>query len=46
LLVGTVGIITIIPGLIDLVGVFALGQMVWFVWLGIVQLRSNPGQVA
>lgn len=46
LLVGTVGIITILPGLIDLVGVFALGQMVWFVWLGIVLLRSNPGQVA
>ena len=46
LLVGTVGIITILPGLIDLVGVFALSQIVWFVWLGIVLLRSNPGQVA
>ena len=46
LLVGTVGIITILPGLFDLVGVFALSQIVWFVWLGIVLLRSNPGQVA
>lgn len=46
LLVGTVGIITILPGLIDLVGVFALGQMVWFVCLGIVLLRSNLGQTA
>jgi hypothetical protein len=46
LLVGVVGIITILPGLIDLVGVFALSQIVWFVWLGIVLLRSNPSQAA
>lgn len=46
LLVGAVGIITIFPGLIDLVGVFALCQIVWFVWLGIILLRSNPSQVA
>ena len=46
LLVGAVGIITILPGLIDLVGVFALSQIVWFVWLGIVLLRSNPGRTA
>lgn len=46
LLVGTVGTITIFPGLIDLVGVFALSQVVWFVWLGIVLLRSNPSQAA
>ena len=44
LLVGAVGIITILPGLIDLVGVFALSQVIWFVWLGIVLLRSNPSQ--
>jgi len=44
LLVGTVGIVTILPRLIDLVGVFALGQMIWFVWLGIVLLRSNPAR--
>ncbi len=46
LLVGAVGIITILPGLIDLVGVFALSQVIWFVWLGIVLLRSNPGRKA
>jgi len=46
LLVGAVGIITILPGLIDLVGVFALSQIVWFVWLGIMLLRSNPSQAA
>jgi hypothetical protein len=46
LLVGAAGIITIVPGLIDLVGVFALGQVIWFVWLGIVLLRINPSRVA
>ena len=44
LLVGAVGIITILPGLIDLVGVFALGQVIWFVGLGIALLRNNPNR--
>ena len=44
LLVGAVGIISIIPGLTDLTGVFGLSQIIWFVWLGIVLLRSNPGK--
>jgi hypothetical protein len=44
-LVGAVGIITIIPALNALVAVFGLGQIVWFVWLGIVLLRSNQGWV-
>ena len=46
LLVGAVGIITILPGLTDLVGVFGLSHIIWFVWLGIVLLRSNPGKTA
>ena len=46
LLVGAVGIISIFPGLTDLTGVFGLGQIIWFVWLGIVLLRSNPGKTA
>ncbi len=41
-LVGAVGIITIIPALNTLVAVFGLGQIVWFVWLGIVLLRGDP----
>ena len=41
LVVGAVGVITIIPGLTDFVGVFGLGQIIWFIWLGIVLLRSN-----
>lgn len=40
LVVGTVGIISIIPGLTALlIGVFGLSQILWFVWLGIVLLH-------
>ena len=46
LLVGAVGIISIFPGLTGLTGVFGLSQIIWFVWLGIVLLRSNPGKTA
>lgn len=46
LLVGTVGIITIFPGLTDLTGVYGLSTIIWFVWLGVVLLRSNPGKAA
>ena len=45
-LVGAMGIITLIPALNALVAVFGLGQIVWFIWLGIVMLRSNPSTVA
>jgi len=45
-LVGAIGIITIIPALNALTGVFGLGQIIWFVWLGIVLLRRDPVQVA
>ena len=45
--VGVAGIISIVPALADLfIYIFALGQIVWFVWLGIVMLRSNPGTTA
>jgi len=46
LLIGAVGIITLAPGLNDLVGFFAMGHVVWFIWVGIVLLRSNPGKTA
>ena len=45
-LVGAVGIITIIPTLNALVAVFGLGQIIWFIWLGIVLLRNNPSRAA
>jgi hypothetical protein len=44
--VGVVGIITIIPALNALVGVFGLGQIIWFVWLGITLLRNSPSRAA
>ena len=46
LVIGTVGIITIIPALNAFVAVFGLGQIIWFIWMGIVLLRSNPGKAA
>jgi len=45
-LVGAVGIITIIPALNALVAVFGLGQIIWFIWLGIAMLRNNPSRAA
>lgn len=45
-LVGAVGIISVFPGLTDLTGIFGLSQLIWFVWLGTVLLRSNPGTTA
>ncbi len=42
LLVGAVGIISLVPGLTDLMtGIFGLSQIIWFVWLGVVLLRSK-----
>jgi len=37
--VGAVGLISTIPGLHDLAGLFGMSQIVWFVWLGIILLR-------
>ncbi len=42
LFVGAVGIISVLPGLTDLVALFGLSQLVWYAWVGIVLLRSNP----
>jgi hypothetical protein len=41
LFVGVIGIITIIPALTDFTGIFGLGQIIWFTWLGIVLLRDS-----
>lgn len=46
LFVGVTGIITIIPALNALVAAFGLIQIIWFIWMGIVLLRSNPGETA
>jgi hypothetical protein len=42
ILVGVVGIISTVPGLSDLAGLFGMSQILWFVWLGIVLLRRSP----
>ena len=39
-LVGVVGVITIVPALNSMVALFGLGQIAWFVWLGIALLRN------
>jgi len=44
--VGVAGILSILPGLTLLVGIFAMGQIVWFAWLGILMLRSSRPAVA
>jgi hypothetical protein len=47
LLVGALGILSIIPGLTDmLAGIYGLVAIIWFILLGIVLLRSNPGKKA
>jgi hypothetical protein len=47
ILVGVAGIASLIPALTDtLVGIFGLGQIVWFIGLGIVLLRRNPKAAA
>lgn len=46
LFVGAIGIITIIPAVNDLTGVFGIGQIIWFIWLGVVLLRNNSSKVA
>ena len=44
LTIATVALISIIPALKDLAIVFGLGQIAWFIWLGIVMLREKRQQ--
>lgn len=44
MIVGLVGIVSTIPGLSDLAGIFGMGQIIWFVWLAIILLRSQPNE--
>jgi hypothetical protein len=43
--VGVAGIISIVPALEMFIYIFALGQIVWFIWLGIVLLRGNSSKL-
>ncbi len=44
--IGVAGILTVIPALEVLTDVFGLTQIVWFVWLGIIMLRSSSSAAA
>lgn len=46
LLVGLLGVVTSIPGLYNLTGLFGVGQIIWFVWLGILMLRQKSNIVS
>ena len=41
LFAGAAGLISILPGLTDLTGLFGISQMVWYAWLGIVLLSGS-----
>jgi hypothetical protein len=43
---GAAGILSALPGLGEAGLIFGLVQIVWFIWLGIVLLRSQPGAAA
>ncbi len=44
--IGVVGILSAVPPLGGLTDVFGLSQIVWFIWLGIVMLRSSTSAAA
>ena len=47
LAIGVAGIISVVPALAEIfIYIFALGQIVWFVWLGIFMLRSSTSAAA
>ena len=41
MVIGVVGILTVIPALKVLQDVFGLTQIVWFLWIGIIMLRGG-----
>jgi hypothetical protein len=40
--IGAAGVLSVVPALKDLAYAFGSVQIVWFVWLGIVMLRTTP----
>lgn len=44
--IGAAGLLTVIPALYELsVAVFGLGQIAWWVWMGLALLREQPSRV-
>lgn len=47
IVIGVAGIVSIIPVLAEIfIYIFALGQIVWFIWLGITMLRNSSRAAA
>jgi len=46
LVIGVVGIISAAPGLAEIGLIFGITQVVWFIWLGIIMLRSSSSAAA
>ena len=46
IVIGLAGLLTVVPALAMMAFIFGLGQIVWFIWLGIVLLRSQQSVVA
>jgi len=44
--IGVAGILSVVLASLGLSAVYGLGLIIWFIWLGIVLLRSNPGKKA
>jgi hypothetical protein len=44
IVIGIAGIVSVVPGLLDAKYVFGLLQIVWFIWLGVVMLRTRPSE--
>ena len=42
--IGVAGILSVVLASLSLSAVYGLGLIIWFVWLGIVMLHSNPGK--
>lgn len=40
-IVGLAGIVTLIPALTDVGAVFGLGIIVWYLWVGVILMRTN-----
>ena len=45
--IGVAGIVSVVPALAEVfIYIFALGQIVWFIWLGMVMLRRSQSAAA
>jgi hypothetical protein len=40
--IGTAGVLSVVPALIDLAYGFGLLEIIWFGWLGVVMMRTSP----